>query len=234
MPQRFFYRHIIALALFVLAIIPVQASIVITGTRVIYPAGDKEITVKIDNLGDKPVLVQSWIDHGNPGATPETAKAPFTVTPPVNRINGGKGQMLRLMYTGEPLPANKESVFWLNVLEIPSVAKDKQNQLQVAFRSRIKIFFRPKGLAGEANKAGESVVWKKVTGGIEGFNPTPYFVSLAKITEDSEGKKNIAEGTMIAPGSATFIPVKKNLTTIYPAYINDYGGMTSVAQHIRP
>jgi chaperone protein EcpD len=59
-------------------------------------------------------------------------------------------------------------------------------------------------------------------------------VSLAKITEDSEGNKNIAEGTMIAPGSATFIPVKKNLTTIYPAYINDYGGMTSVAQQIRP
>ncbi|HHA2302518.1 fimbria/pilus periplasmic chaperone [Enterobacter asburiae] len=233
MPQHSSYRHIIALALFVLAIVPAQASIVITGTRVIYPAGDKEVTVKIDNQGDKPVLVQSWIDHGNPGATPETAKAPFTVTPPVNRINGGKGQMLRLIYTGEHLPANKESVFWLNVLEIPSVAKDKQNRLQVAFRSRIKIFYRPKGLAGEANKAGESVVWKKVTGGIEGFNPTPYFVSLAKITEDGEGKK-IAEGTMIAPGSTTFIPVKKNLTTIYPAYINDYGGMMSVAQRITP
>ncbi|MDP9033123.1 MAG: fimbria/pilus periplasmic chaperone, partial [Pseudomonadota bacterium] len=37
-----------------------MSSVVITGTRVIFPADKKEVTVKINNNGTKPVLVQSW------------------------------------------------------------------------------------------------------------------------------------------------------------------------------
>ena len=62
------------------------ADIVITGTRFVYPEKEREVTVKIDNVGDKPALAQVWIDAGDPNATPETAKAPFTITPPINRI----------------------------------------------------------------------------------------------------------------------------------------------------
>ncbi|WP_025123639.1 MULTISPECIES: molecular chaperone [unclassified Serratia (in: enterobacteria)] len=213
---------------------PAVAGIVITGTRVIYPAMEREIMVKIDNRGNKPVLAQSWVDDGNPDASPETANAPFTITPPINRINAGKGQTLRLMYTGEPLPTDKESVFWLNVLEVPPLSKDKQNQLQMAFRSRIKIFFRPAGLAGNANKAGQSVTWKKVNGGVEGTNPTPYYVSLANIAEDKEGKRTVSKGGMIAPGGKTVFAMKKSLSTIYPSYINDFGGINPTLQPVAP
>lgn len=228
------YRSAIALAFSFILTAPALAGIVITGTRVIYPAGEREVTVKIDNRGDKPVLAQSWVDDGDPDATPETAKAPFTITPPVNRINAGKGQTLRLMYTGEPLPTDKESVFWLSVLEVPPLNKEKQNQLQMAFRSRIKIFYRPAGLSGNANQAGQSVTWKKVKGGVEGTNPTPYYVSLANIAEDKAGKRLIGDGGMIAPGGKTFFPLKKSLGTIYPSYINDYGGINPTPQPVSP
>jgi len=213
---------------------PAVAGIVITGTRVVYPAQEREVTVKIDNRGDKPVLAQSWVDDGVADATPETARAPFTITPPVNRINPGKGQTLRLMYTGEPLPTDRESVFWLNVLEVPPMNKEKQNQLQMAFRSRIKIFFRPSALAGDANLAGQSVTWKKVSGGVEGTNPTPYYVSLANIAEDKDGKKPIGNGGMIAPGGKTFFALSKNLSTVYPSYINDFGGINPLPQPVAP
>lgn len=213
---------------------PAVAGIVITGTRVVYPAQEREVTVKIDNRGDKPVLAQSWVDDGDADATPETARAPFTITPPVNRINPGKGQTLRLMYTGEPLPTDRESVFWLNVLEVPPMNKEKQNQLQMAFRSRIKIFFRPSALAGDANLAGQSVTWKKVSGGVEGTNPTPYYVSLANIAEDKDGKKPIGNGGMIAPGGKTFFALSKNLSTVYPSYINDFGGINPLPQPVAP
>lgn len=224
-------------AAFVLTFIltaPAVAGIVITGTRVIYPATEREVMVKIDNRGNKPVLAQSWVDDGDLDASPETARAPFTLTPPINRINAGKGQTLRLMYTGESLPTDKESVFWLNVLEVPPQSKNKQNQLEMAFRSRIKIFYRPAGLAGNANQAGQSVTWKKVNGGVEGTNPTPYYVSLANIAEDKEGKQPVSKGGMIAPGGKTVFPMKKSLSTIYPSYINDFGGINPTLQRVAP
>ncbi|SQI40047.1 Chaperone protein focC precursor [Leminorella richardii] len=76
-------RSLTALLLSFVLTAPAMAGIVITGTRVIYPAGEREVTVKIDNRGDKPVLAQSWVDDGDANATPETAKAPFTITPPL-------------------------------------------------------------------------------------------------------------------------------------------------------
>ena len=223
------YRTAITLLLTVMSSAAV-ADIVITGTRFVYPEKEREVSVKLDNVGEKPALAQVWIDDGNPDATPETARAPFTLTPPINRINGGKGQTLRMMYTGESLPRDKESLFWLNVLEIPASRKDKNSQLQLAVRSRLKIFFRPQGLPGTANEAGKSVVWKKVSGGIEGYNPTPYFVSVARITQDREGKMPVADGGMIAPGGKSLFRTKKSATTIYPAYISDEGGIEPLAQ----
>src|SRR5471030_1759277 len=109
--------------LFCLVSVSSWASIVITGTRVIYPSTEKEVTVKLNNVGVSPVLVQSWIDNGDVNAKPENISVPFILTPPINRVEQGKGQTLRINYTGTPLPVNKESVFWLNVLEIPAKAK---------------------------------------------------------------------------------------------------------------
>ncbi|MBK5143112.1 fimbria/pilus periplasmic chaperone [Budviciaceae bacterium BWR-B9] len=234
MNNRIVSRQLIALAFTLSLAAPAMAGVVITGTRVVYPAGEREVMVKIDNKGDKPVLIQSWVDDGDPEATPETAKAPFTITPPVNRVNAGKGQTLRLMFTGEDLPKDKESVFWLSVLEVPPRAKEQKNQLQMAFRSRIKVFYRPQALPGDANIAGESVTWRKVKGGVEAKNPTPYYVSLANIASDKEGKNLVGEGGMIAPNSTQFFPMKNSLSTIYPSYINDYGGIRPTLQQVAP
>src|SRR5471030_1046090 len=178
------YHHalmkLLCATLLCLTSVSAWSSVVISGTRVIYPAGQKEVTVKLDNVGNAPVLIQSWIDNGDADAKPEKISVPFILTPPINRVEPKKGQTLRLSYTGAPLPNNKESVFWLNVLEIPAKAKTEgqDNYLQVAFRSRIKLFFRPQGLAGNPNDAVKSVTWKPDANGVVANNPTPYFVSL--------------------------------------------------------
>jgi chaperone protein EcpD len=96
-----------------------HASVVISGTRVVYQAKEREVTVKLSNEGSSPALVQVWLDTGNPNATPDESDVPFTLTPPLFRLDPKKGQSLRLIYTQEPLPQDKESLFWLNVLEVP-------------------------------------------------------------------------------------------------------------------
>lgn len=123
----------------------VQSAVIISGTRIIYPEKDKEVSIKMTNNGKSPVLIQSWIDSGDPKSRPDNAQAPFTLTPPINRVDPGKGQSLRIRYTGEALPQDKESIFYLNVLEIPARVNNTEgkNVLQMAFRSRLKLFFPP-------------------------------------------------------------------------------------------
>ncbi|HGY8840292.1 TPA: fimbria/pilus periplasmic chaperone, partial [Escherichia coli] len=111
----FFLKRIVFI-IFTISAYPVSANVVITGTRVIYPAGQHNVNVQLTNVGISPSLIQAWIDNGDPKAAPETIKTPFVITPPIARIDGNKGQTLRLSYTGEPLPADRESVFYLNVL----------------------------------------------------------------------------------------------------------------------
>lgn len=204
------------------------SSVVITGTRVIYPAGQKEVTVKLSNAGTSPVLVQSWIDNGDVNAKPENISVPFILTPPINRIEPGKGQTLRLSYTGAPLPANKESVYWLNVLEVPAKAKAQaaENYLQMAFRSRIKLFYRPAGLAGNANDAAKELSWKADNSGLTATNPTPYYVSLVTVAVNNKQ----VEGQMIAPGSSqTFkLPAAASAgNKVAMTFVNDYGAIVS-------
>ena len=136
----------------------VQAAVVIAGTRVVYPASEREVTINLTNKGATPLLVQSWLDEGDTKAKPENISVPFTLSPPMFRMNPAKGQTLRLLATPdavEKLPKDKESVFWLNVMEIPPKPQGEaanENMMQLAFKTRIKVFYRPKGLKGTADE----------------------------------------------------------------------------------
>src|SRR5579884_3960534 len=120
------------------------SSVAITGTRVVYPAKQNDVTVKLTNRGAIPALVQVWLDDGNPAAPIDSIKVPFTLTPPVFRLDAGKTQAVRLMYTKEPLPTDKETLFWVNVVDVPPRTENSDtNALEFAVRTRIKLFFRP-------------------------------------------------------------------------------------------
>ncbi|WP_205700941.1 fimbria/pilus periplasmic chaperone [Jeongeupia sp. USM3] len=217
-----------------------QASVVLAGTRVVYNAAEPEATLRLSNEGKSPALVQAWIDDGNAKANPEALDVPFTIAPPVARIDPGKAQTLRISYTGEPLPQDRESVFWLNVLEIPpKAAPDEEgaNKLQLAFRSRIKLFFRPAGLKGRAEEAPAQLGWRLVQAkghpAVEVSNPTPYNVTLASFDVVSVGKKaESEESAMVRPGEKRLMPLKGNVpagetSKVIYRFINDYGGETT-------
>lgn len=170
-----------------------------------YPARDKEVDVRLRNEGGEPVVVQSWLDLGDPRQAPDAIRVPFVLMPPMVRLDAGRSQIVRLVYTGDPLPADKESVFWLNVLEIPPKAnKDaQQNMLQFAIRSRIKVFFRPDGIQGKPEDAAAALTWSIVHEGdrylLEAVNRSPYHVSISGVALE-EGGKNLQGGDgMIEP-----------------------------------
>ncbi|MGE8283656.1 MAG: molecular chaperone [Stenotrophomonas lactitubi] len=182
-----------------------DASVVIGGTRVVYPAQDKEVTLKFMNEGERAALVQVWLDDGDDQSTPDSAKAPFAVAPPVFRLDPKKQQTARILFTGATLPADRETLYWLNMLEIPpKTGGSTANILQFAFRTRIKVFYRPPNLAGEPVLAHQKVRWSlhSASSGLvlRADNPTPYHVNFASVGLWANGKEQgMQGGGMVAP-----------------------------------
>lgn len=217
------------------------ASVVVNGTRVIYPGSEKEVTVKVSNQGKSPVLIQSWVDKGSVDAKPEKIQVPFILTPPIGRIDPAKSQTLRLSYTASPaLPEDRESVYWLNVLEIPPVTKNMApNHLQIAFRTRIKLFYRPAALADrtKATDAAKQLRWTASGNTLTATNGSPYFVSLASVAIKSGAGKTVVDGEMVPPqGSHAFVvkgstPLRAGTPLSYE-YIDDWGAVQTVDTHL--
>lgn len=214
-----------------------QAEIQIVGTRVIYPASEREVTVNVLNNGKSPRLLQVWTDDGDPADTATTSRAPFLATPPLSRIEPGKGQALRLMFTGNPadLPQDRESVFWLNVLEIPPRPKsgdgEGENFLQFAVRTRLKIFFRPKGLQGDPLGSLDQLRWRAVSSGnkaaLECTNASAYNVSFADVRATRTASSKMPVGGMCPARGQERFPIEGALPdtgTLFYTAINDYGG----------
>jgi chaperone protein EcpD len=241
------FLSIAALAAMALGVnAPVEASVVIAGTRVVYHQGDTEVTVKLTNNGKLPGLTKVWLDKGDPDAKPDTIDVPFTITPPIMRIDPEKSQTLRIMFAGDAMPTDKESIFYMNVLEVPPKPTGDEasaNQLQLAFRTRIKFFYRPSGLQGDAADAPDKIVWHLKREGdknaIVASNPTQYFVSFDRIQlADSAHTAAFEQGGMVSPGESKEFP----LTGVLPGSdakvrytaINDYGGPQSGEARLAP
>ncbi|MEB5742662.1 fimbria/pilus periplasmic chaperone [Klebsiella aerogenes] len=211
-----------------------HASIVITGTRVLYPANDKEVTVQVSNKGSSPVLIQSWIDDGDTQTSPDKIHVPFILTPPINRVEPSSGQTLRIRATANTLPTDRESVFWLNVLEIPATPKEEKqkgvNYIQVAFRNRIKLFWRPEGLKDTAGAAAKKLIWSRSGSKLHVKNPTPYFVSLASINVGGD----TIDGNMLAPFSDDDYKLSpRSGSNLSFLFVNDYGALVKVDNVIK-
>lgn len=80
------------------------------------------------------------LDTGDATATP--TNLPMQAIPPILKLAGNKDAILRFVYSGSGLPTDRETVYWINVQEIPPSAK-QENVLQIAIRTRVKLFYRP-------------------------------------------------------------------------------------------
>lgn len=175
--------------------------------------------------------MQAWVDEGNPNSSPNKTQAPFIITPPTVRVEGNAGQILRLMFTGKKsLPNDRESLFFLNVLDVPPkpTAEDlggAKNYLQLAIRSRLKLFYRPNTLKTTVTDAYRNVSWRLLSGDrVEIRNDSPYHITynMAKVNNKMSG-----DIEMIPPFSAITvrIPGAKRGDKIEWEIINDHGGL---------
>ncbi|MTD41276.1 fimbria/pilus periplasmic chaperone [Erwinia sp. CPCC 100877] len=194
------------------------------GTRVIYQENKKEASISVNNQDSStPYLIQSWLEN----ATPDDNRAvPFIVTPPLFRLEPEKSSVLRISYTGAPLPKDRESVFWLNIKSIAPSNPDGGNRLQVNIKSKFKLFYRPSGLEGNPLEAYKKVTFRRQGNQLIAHNPTPYFVSFYKVNVSGHEIKNPG---MVPPAGDCQWTLSGGNQVSWQA-INDFGGITEVAR----
>ncbi|WP_238131890.1 fimbrial biogenesis chaperone [Vibrio cincinnatiensis] len=177
-----------------------DASVVVNRTRVIYQEGAKETSFQLLNKSKTTHLVQAWIDNGDAEAPPEEIKTPFVILPPIVKIAGESGQVMKIQgdETLMDLPKDRESVFWVNILDIPplpqTTSQEGGNYLQVALRTRIKLFYRPKGLLLSKSFMNENLQVNDSYNCLD--NRSPFYMSIVKIEEKSN---NILENAIMIP-----------------------------------
>nr|WP_258019410.1 molecular chaperone [Pseudomonas chlororaphis] len=161
------------------------------------------------------------------------------------RLDPDSSASLRVSYTGEKLAEDRESLFWLNVLETPPRKETDENVLQFTFRTRIKVFFRPKNLKSDVDLVANKLDWQfkqashpdgkgKVENclGVQVNNPAAYYVSFGKIEVALDGQRVAVKDEMIAPfSSGFFIPQIYRKASVHYEVINDFGGRRVLKKH---
>lgn len=199
-----------------------NAGVVVGGTRVIYDAGKKEASLSVNNPDTVPYLIQSWVETQTGGAD----KAPFIITPPLFRLDPGQQNIMRIVSVNATA-SDKEQMFWLNIKSIPSAPK-KENTLQVAVKTKIKLIYRPASLKGAVPEdLAEKLSWKITAGQVQVTNPTSFYMNFNQIAVNG---KTLPEVSYVAPGSsASFkLPAGVGSGAITYKLINDYGGVGEV------
>nr|WP_283570337.1 fimbrial chaperone [Escherichia coli] len=181
-----------------------MAAFVLNGTRFIYDENKKNITFEVTNNASQMYGGQVWVDN-----TSEGNGIYMVPQPPFFKVGAKQKQIIRIMKTDSSLPTDRESLFWLNVQEVPPKPDVKENRgsvLAIAMNSRVKLIYRPSAL-----KNGRENAEKKLTieqrGDITWVkNPTPYYMAIVGVqTNGRELKlsdKVTKELTLLAPFSS--------------------------------
>lgn len=195
--------------------------IALGATRVIYPQGQKQVSLPITNSDDKGVfLIQTWVASADGSKSND-----FVVTPPLFVSQPKKENILRIMYVGGQLPTDREAVYYLNSKAIPSVDKSglNGNTLQIATQSVIKLFMRPKALPTTSDEAPGTLRCQADAGGIKITNPSPYYVSLVQLYVNGNKLPN----NMVPPKGYQVIDTAVQKGTVTFQTVNDFGANTA-------
>ncbi|WP_338628166.1 molecular chaperone [Yersinia intermedia] len=184
-----------------------QAGIIIESSRVVFSAADRERSLLLSNGNAYPVIVQAWIDDGAPEGTPETAgNVPILPLPGLFRLEPGEKKNLRLLATQQTQPQDRESLYWLNIYEIPPTETGLPlgvSAVKVAVRVQLKVFYRPPNLKLKVDNLAElqqfTLVRQPGSLTLIVENRSPYFATFSAATLTGGGQSHDIDMGMLAP-----------------------------------
>lgn len=163
-----------------------QAALTLDVDRLVYKESEGDASLSIHSTEDRAYLIQSWLDAGDSTVKKDL---PFVVTPPLFRLAPKSENVIRVVYLGNGLPKDRESLFWLDVKGVPGLNDEEskaESRMVLAINNRIKFFFRPEGLKGEQGVAMKQLHWTQSANTITAENNSPFYLVLNNIICDKE------------------------------------------------
>lgn len=204
-----------------------MAAFMLNGTRYIYEEGRKNTTFEVTNQAPDTFGGQVWIDNTDQGSAVCMVPAP-----PFFKVAPKEKQIIRIMKTDCQLPADRESLFWLNVQEIPPKPKDVEGGvLAVAVNTRVKLIYRPKNLVEGRKNAEKALQIIRRGGETYLSNPTPYYFAVTGLKVNGHDVQinngELAKIAQLAPGSEVSLGRQPLHGAVTVEAINDWGGTES-------
>lgn len=215
-------------------VLTASASVVMHNTRIILNDRYQE-RIQLTNNDDNDNVVQMWTTTElNEDAKFAAEFEPFIVSPQVFKIKSKEGQSISLNYIGEDLPQDRESLFYLHMLQIPPIGKVSKSSQQLVLlqKTEVKIFYRPKITEFNINKIDEYLVFKQDDlGTIKCTNNSPFHINIigGSIIESEKNVIVKLHSIMIKPYENHFWSINNNQVIdksevkVSFAYVNDQG-----------
>lgn len=222
-----------AILLYTLPITSAQAALALNNTRLVFHSDKRNTTVVVRNPSTQTYAVQTWI---NTSADDNTTAVPFLPAPQLFKLPPGKEQLVQINGLPRTLPDDRESLFFLNVQEIPEASDAPGNTLNIAMRTRIKMFYRPQQLKDSSTSQLKSLKFSLIEKNGKPYlrvdNPSPFHVTFIRLNVHGPGQQHKLRNTaMVAPFAAQDYPVDGITRTAGLraefSVINDYGGYTT-------
>ncbi|EHH6605186.1 molecular chaperone [Escherichia coli] len=212
--------------------------------RIIYNDGDKNgAALTIENKSSEPYLLQSLVRPVdlNTGDVDlnvsHSAVMPFIVTPPLTRLEAGQNLQLRIRRNGQPLPLDRESVFFISMKSLPAQSQNSDSgQMVMTVISNIKLFYRPQGLAKQVvADVTKTLKFSKQGNKLIATNPSPYWCTFAKLKIGTIALDKAALRLMVPPfGQQSYTVPQEASGEISWQLIDEDGWNTEEARQILP
>nr|WP_314266658.1 molecular chaperone [uncultured Moellerella sp.] len=209
-------------------------------TRVVFDANSNSAKVTIKNNSQQVYLIKASVMNTPDGNDNKLQLPPFMVTPPMFRLEkDSQSTVLVARSNISQLPTDRESIFYLSFLAIPATSKvgaPEENmtnaQVSVGIRNVIKLFYRPTGLPLHIQEAQGKLTFRQVSNQVLVSNPTPYYLTLAQLTFNTQSVDVRELGPMIAPFSTNTYPALGAISQAHWTVITDYGDLSTSYQAV--
>lgn len=187
-------------------------------TRILFNDGVTKVSYGLTNHSEKPILASAIISNFD-GSSSNS----FAVSPSLYQVKPKKthqGQIILL----NPLPKDKESVFWLTVKTVsPKIeAQGQSSNMEIALAQNIKVFYRPKGLNETCKTGLNHISWEMTKGGIKANNAAKVSFSIVNVKDINNKIYKIGD-TVLPKTTKEWSVDHKGLKIASFTYVDEYG-----------
>lgn len=168
-----------------------QSAFVLNSTRYIYTEANNSIPIEVSNKSERKYGGQVSVYLDGTESDQITTETPVVLpSPPVFKSGPNSKQRINLrMINKEALPTDRESLFWLNVLEIPMSTRASGasgNSIALAMNIKVKLLYRPDAISEQRQDAESQIFYRASDNKLTIVNKSPFYFAISQLEIDGK------------------------------------------------